>query len=68
MSLQRAVAALAVAAALGVAAGCAETRSQASHVDDESITTTVKTRLVEDKSVDADATATAATPRRTVMA
>ena len=55
MSVRRGVAALAVAMALVAAAGCAETRSRGSHVDDESITTTVKARLVEDKSVDADA-------------
>jgi osmotically-inducible protein OsmY len=55
MSVRRGVAALAVAAALFAAAGCAETRGQGAHVDDESITTTVKARLVEDKTVDADA-------------
>jgi len=55
MSARRGVSALVVAAALFAAAGCAETRSRGSHVDDESITTTVKARLVEDKSVDADA-------------
>ena len=55
MSARRGVAALVVAAALFAAAGCAETRSRGSHVDDESITTTVKARLVEDKTVDADA-------------
>jgi len=55
MSVRRGVAALAVATALVTAAGCAQTRSQGSHVDDESITSTVKARLVEDKSVDADA-------------
>ena len=55
MSVRRGVAALAVATALGVAAGCAETRSQGAYVDDESITMTVKARLVEDKTVDADA-------------
>ena len=55
MSVRRGVAALAVALALVAAAGCAETRSRGSHVDDESITTTVKARLVEDKTVDAEA-------------
>ena len=55
MSVRRGVAALAVATALVAAAGCAETRSRGAHVDDESITTTVKARLVEDKTVDADA-------------
>jgi len=55
MSLRRGVCALSVAAALFVAAGCAETRGQGAHVDDESITTAIKARLVEDKTVDADA-------------
>ena len=55
MSVRRGVAVLSVATALFGAAGCAETRSPGAHVDDESITTTVKARLVEDKSVDADA-------------
>jgi osmotically-inducible protein OsmY len=55
MSLRRGVCALSVATALLVAAGCAETRGQGAHVDDESITTAVKARLVEDKTVDADA-------------
>jgi hyperosmotically inducible periplasmic protein len=55
MSFRRSVAALAAAAALFAATGCAETRRQGAHVDDESITTTVKARLVEDKTVDADA-------------
>ena len=55
MSVRRGVAVLSVATALFAAAGCAETRSRGSHVDDESITTTVKARLVEDKSVDAGA-------------
>ena len=55
MSVRRVVAALAIATALVATTGCAETRRQGSHVDDESITTTVKARLVEDKSVDADA-------------
>ena len=55
MSVRRGVAALAVATALLAATGCAETRGQGAHVDDESITTTVKARLVEDKTVDANA-------------
>jgi len=58
MIARRAAGALALAAALLTAAGCAETRSPqwgSSYVDDESITTTVKARLVEDKIVDADA-------------
>ena len=39
-------------------AGCAETRGKESvgaYVDDASITSTVKSRMVEDKAVDADA-------------
>ena len=55
MSVRRGVAALAAATALFAVAGCAETRSHGAHVDDESITTTVKARLVEDKTVDANA-------------
>ena len=58
MSVRRGVAALFVATMLVVAAGCAETRNRDGvgvHIDDASITTTVKARLVEDKTVDADA-------------
>ena len=55
MSVRRGVAALVAATALFAAAGCAETRNRGAHVDDESITTTVKARLVEDKTVDANA-------------
>ena len=58
MSLRRSVAVLAVAAALAVAAGCADTRgdeARGAYVDDASITTTVKARLVEDRTVDAEA-------------
>jgi hyperosmotically inducible periplasmic protein len=55
MSVARGVAAVALATALLAAAGCAETRGQGAHIDDESITTAVKARLVEDKSVDAEA-------------
>ena len=57
MSLQRGLAALGVVSILLLGAGCAETRepkSVAVYVDDASITTTVKARLVEDRSVDAD--------------
>ena len=56
MIVRRGVAALAVAAALVAVAGCAETRGrQGAHVDDDAITTTVKARLVEDKTINADA-------------
>jgi len=58
MSFRRGVAALAAVSALALGAGCAEMRGNESiggYVDDDSITTTVKTRLVEDKSVDAAA-------------
>jgi len=58
MSVRRGVAVLAVAAALVVGAGCADTRgdeARGAYVDDASITTTVKARLVEDRTVDADA-------------
>jgi hyperosmotically inducible protein len=52
------LAALAVAATLVAGTGCAAMRGQESvgaYVDDAAITTTVKARLVEDKTVDADA-------------
>lgn len=58
MSLRRGLAALGVVSTLLLGAGCAETRDERSvgvYVDDASITTTVKARLVEDKTVDADA-------------
>jgi osmotically-inducible protein OsmY len=55
MSVRRDVVALVVATVLVAATGCAETRGQGAHVDDDSITTTVKARLVEDKTVDAEA-------------
>ena len=55
MSVRRGVAVLAVAAAL---AGCADMRgdeARGAYVDDASITSTVKARLVEDSTVDAEA-------------
>ena len=58
MSLRGALAAVAVASTLALASGCADTRgkeSSGAYVDDASITSTVKARLVEDKTVDADA-------------
>ena len=47
-----------LAAALVALAGCAVTRGQetvGAYVDDSAITTTIKSRMVEDKSVDAAA-------------
>jgi hyperosmotically inducible periplasmic protein len=58
MSLRGAGAALALASMLALGSGCAAMRGQESvgaYVDDAAITTTVKARLVEDKTVDADA-------------
>jgi osmotically-inducible protein OsmY len=58
MSARRGVAVLAFAATLVLGAGCAQMRGQEAHgayVDDASITSTVKARLVEDKTVDAEA-------------
>jgi len=46
------------ACALALGAGCADTRgkeSSGAYVDDDSITSTVKARMVEDKAVDAAA-------------
>ncbi len=58
MNLRTPFAAFVAAAALVVMSGCAVTRGQESagaYVDDASITTTVKTKMVEDKNVDASA-------------
>ena len=58
MSVRRGIAAIVTAAALLAAAGCADTGGRdtsGAYVDDDAITTTVKARLVEDKTVDADA-------------
>jgi hyperosmotically inducible periplasmic protein len=58
MSVRRDVAALVVVAAVIAGAGCAETRGRegtGAYVDDDAITSTVKARLVEDKTVDANA-------------
>jgi len=58
MSVRRGVAVLAVTTALAVAAGCADMRgdeARGAYVDDASITSTVKARLVEDRTVDAEA-------------
>jgi len=54
----RAVVAVLAAAVLVVAVGCAEmrgTESVGGHVDDAAITAAVKSRMVEEKAVDADA-------------
>lgn len=58
MILRGAIAAIAVASTLTLGSGCADTRgreSSGAYVDDAAITSTVKARLVEDKTVDADA-------------
>ena len=58
MNARRVAAALAVAATLVVGAGCADVRGRdagGAYVDDAAITSAVKARLVEDKSVDAAA-------------
>ncbi len=55
MSARRGVAGLAVASMLLLGTGCADTRGNGAYVDDDSITTAVKSRLVEDKTVDAGA-------------
>jgi len=58
MNLRSTLAATLAASALALTAGCAVTRGQESvggYVDDSAITSTVKARLVEDRSVDAAA-------------
>ena len=58
MSLRTSIATALAASAIAVASGCAITRSQetvGAYVDDSAITTTIKSRMVEDKSVDATA-------------
>ena len=58
MSLRSGLAALVAASTLVLGAGCAVMRGQESvgaYVDDAAITTSVKARMVEDKTVDADA-------------
>jgi hyperosmotically inducible periplasmic protein len=58
VNLRNALAAVVAASALALAGGCAVTRGQESvggYVDDSAITTSIKARLVEDKSVDAAA-------------
>jgi hyperosmotically inducible periplasmic protein len=58
MNLRTALATILTGSALAIASGCAVTRGQESvgaYVDDASITSTIKARMVEDKSVDAAA-------------
>lgn len=58
MNARRGFAALAATALLAHSAGCSMLRGRdavAGYVDDAAITSTVKARLVEDKTVDADA-------------
>lgn len=58
MNLRTTLATLVAASALAFTSGCAVTRGQESvgaYVDDASITTSIKARMVEDKSVDAAA-------------
>ena len=58
MNLRTPLAALVAAVALVVTSGCAVTRGQettGAYVDDASITTSVKAKMVEDKNVDAAA-------------
>ncbi len=58
MQLRTLLAAAVTAVALITASGCAVTRGQESvgaYVDDTAVTTAVKARFVEDKSVDASA-------------
>lgn len=58
MSVGRRVAALAAASMFLLGTGCAELRGKetlGAYVDDAAITATVKARLVEDKTVDAEA-------------
>jgi hyperosmotically inducible protein len=58
MALRNLMLAVATATALTVTAGCAITRDQSTvgeYIDDTAITTAVKARLVENKSVDAAA-------------
>jgi len=58
MNLRTPLAALVAAAALVLASGCAVSRGQEStgaYIDDASITTSVKAKMVEDKNVDASA-------------
>ena len=58
MTLRTTFATLVAASAVALASGCAIERRQetvGAYVDDSSITTTIKARMVEDKAVDAGA-------------
>jgi hyperosmotically inducible protein len=58
MNLRTSLATVVAAAALALTSGCAVTRGQESvgaYVDDSAITSSIKARMVEDKSVDAAA-------------
>jgi hyperosmotically inducible protein len=58
MNLRNTLAAIVAASAVALTAGCAVTRGQESvgaYVDDSAITSNIKARMVEDKSVDAAA-------------
>jgi osmotically-inducible protein OsmY len=58
MKLRHAIASIFVASTLAVTSGCAVVRGQESvgaYVDDAAITTAIKAKMVEDKSVDAGA-------------
>lgn len=58
MKLRHAIASLFVASTLAVTSGCAVIRGQESvgeYVDDAAITTAIKAKMVEDRSVDAGA-------------
>jgi len=58
MTLRTTLATIAAASAIALASGCAIERRQetvGAYVDDSSITTTIKARMVEDKAVDAGA-------------
>ena len=58
MNLRTTLATLVAASALALTSGCAVTRGQESvgaYVDDAAITTSIKAKMVEDKSVDAAA-------------
>jgi len=58
MNVRNTLAAIVAASAVALTAGCAVTRGQESvgaYVDDSAITSNIKARMVEDKSVDAAA-------------
>lgn len=58
MNIRAAIATVLAASALAITSGCAVSRGQESvgaYVDDATITTSVKARMVEDKAVDAAA-------------